>query len=107
MGAVDGKHLELLPGDAPNPAGNLRSLSVTQALDRTDEVDQRRLTGGKVVERSDGNPGTRIVIFLERRAKQIADYRDGEGQADRAIQGDRYFEQELAACVRRCLPLRR
>ncbi len=57
MSAVDGEDLEIVAGDAADPAGNVAGLAVPWRGHRIAEVDQPRFALGKFADRAEVDPG--------------------------------------------------
>ncbi len=101
VGAVDGEDLELVAGEAADPAGDLGGFTVGDRGDGIDVVGEAGFAFGIVVDRAEGDPALVARVALERGAEEVADQRHGEDRADGAIQGKRELEEEGAASVLR------
>jgi hypothetical protein len=107
MSAVDGEDLKLLRGNMTHPAGNLSGLPISKASYGALEVDESRLSHGKVIDGADGEPAANVRAPLYRRRKQISGDRNSEHGSHDCIQEHGDFEQERPARVRSCLSLGR
>ena len=94
MCAVDGEDLKLLRRNTPYPARYFGCFAIAKARDWACEVDEPRLTDGKIVDRAKRNPATGAGGFLHRGTEQIAGERHRQHGAHRGIQQHGHLKEK-------------
>jgi hypothetical protein len=94
---INGKNLECLSIDIPNPTGDICRLAVRVGDYGISKCSKARLTGGKLAEITEGNPRV-IAAFLAARNRRdkVPQDRDSQNYGDDAVKKDPGLHEKLA-----------